>query len=75
MIARFVPKFKHFGTTTALDTRIDTVVGICNFGYKKFYTTLINDIRRNQNAKLFEFIGISRCHIIKENNMKLKKKK
>ena len=74
MIARFIPKFKHFGTTTALDTRIATVVGICNYGNKISYTKLINDIRTNQN-EVFALSRISRCHKVKENKKILKQKR
>ena len=71
-IARFAPKFKHNGTTTALDTRLATVVGINKYGYKLFYKKLLNNIRTSQND-IYASIGISRCHLIKLNNRKNKK--
>ena len=40
-IARVVPKFKHFGATLTLQTRIHLVVGIANEGYSKFYGTIL----------------------------------
>ncbi len=41
VIAGVGPKFKHFGTTSALDTEICTVVGSTNMGYKNFYSDLL----------------------------------
>ena len=74
-IARFVPKFKHFGTTTALDTRVATVVGIVNYGYEKFYNELIDQIGIfNKTNRPFISIGISQLNQCKLNNQQLKKK-
>ena len=40
-VSRYVPKFKHFGTTMALDTRVRCVIGVRNLGYANFYNTLL----------------------------------
>ena len=76
VIARVAPKFKHFGTTPALDTRICTVVGSTNMGYKKFYNDLIK-LLVNSEAITDTVIakGIKRIDLIKNNNCKRKKTK
>ena len=76
MIARVAPKFKHFGTTPALDTRICTVVGSTNMGYKKFYFELIK-LLINSEAITNTVIatGIRRIDKIKDNNRKRKRTK
>ena len=41
-IARVAPKFKHFGGTMTLPTRINLVAGITNIGYREFYMNLFS---------------------------------
>ena len=43
-ISRYVPKFKHFGTTMALDTRIRCVIAQHNMTYRGFYLTLLANL-------------------------------
>ena len=40
-IARVAPKFKHFGATMTLATRINLVVAITNLGYKEFFLNFL----------------------------------
>ena len=40
-IARVAPKFKHFGATLTLNTRISLVIAITNEGYATFYLQLL----------------------------------
>ena len=40
-VSRYVPKFKHFGTTTSLDTRIRCAIGTHNVSHRTFYSTLL----------------------------------
>ena len=43
-VSRYVPKFKHYGTSMSLDTRIRCVVGTHNMGYSTFYSTLLANL-------------------------------
>ena len=43
-VARYVPKFKHFGTTMSLESRVRCVIGVHNLGYSKFYLTLLTNL-------------------------------
>ena len=43
-VSRYVPKFKHYGTTMALDTRIRCVISSHNMGYRDFYLALLTDL-------------------------------
>ena len=43
-VSRLVPKFKHYGTTMALDSRIRLVLGVHNLGYAEFYLTLLHNL-------------------------------
>ena len=43
-VSRLVPKFKHFGTTMALDSRVRLVLGVHNLGYAEFYLTLLHNL-------------------------------
>ena len=72
-IARVVPKFKHFGTTPALDTRISTVMGCTNMGYAEYFLSLICMLVNSESIKgsLIES-GIKRTCKIKDNNRKRK---
>ena len=36
LVSRYTPKFKHYGTTISLDTRIRCVVGHHNMGYDDY---------------------------------------
>ena len=35
-VSRYVPKFKHFGTTMSLDSRVRCVIGVHNVGYANY---------------------------------------
>ena len=73
-IARFVPKLKHFCTTTALDTRIATVVGIVIYSYKICYEKLPNKLITCHNNKHLVYDCIVRIRLTKELNKVLKLK-
>ena len=40
-IARVAPKFKHFGGTMTLPTRINLVAAVTNMGYREFYMNFL----------------------------------
>ena len=40
-VARYVPKFKHFGSTMSLESRVRCVIGVHNSGYSNYYLTLL----------------------------------
>jgi len=69
IIARYVHKSKHMGTTTTLDTRIVCVVGYKNMGYRNFYMTILCTLVQPEviNKYLLER-GIKRLNTIKRNN-------
>jgi len=60
MVARYVPKFKHFGTTPVLDTRLATVVAIVNMGYEKFYKRLLTEILEPDCTFNFVLSGVQK---------------
>ena len=43
-VSRYVPKFKHYGTTMTLDTRVRCVIAAHNMSYSGFYSALLTDI-------------------------------
>ena len=57
-VARFCPKFKHFGTTMTLATRVHLAIHIRNKGYKECYLELFNKlgIKEETNRNLFRFV-------------------
>ena len=73
VVARFAPKFKHFGTTPVLDTRLATVVAINNIGYQAYYSRLLHETLEPTNTKPFVFTGIQKIHKKKTLNSKHKK--
>lgn len=76
VIAGVGPKFKHFGTTSALDTEICTVVGSTNMGYKNFYFELIRLLINSEAiTKTVIAKGIKRIDKIKDNNRRRKRTK
>jgi len=74
IIPRYVPKYKHFGKTTTLDTRIAAVVGSKNMGYQSFYLTLLCMLVHTDvvNDSLIAK-GIKRIDTIKTRNAMRKK--
>ena len=60
MVARFVPKNKHFGTTPALDTRLACCVAITNMGYELFYSTLLDEVLEAFVTKPFVYEGLKK---------------
>ena len=73
LIARVAPKFKHFGTTPALDTRVSTVAGTTNMGYEQYYLSLLHMLVNSESitGSVIE-AGIKRTDRIKLNNRKRK---
>ena len=43
-VSRYVPKFKHFGGTMALDSRVRCVIGVHNLGYANYYLALLDTL-------------------------------
>ena len=77
-VSRYVPKFKHFGTTMALDSRVRCVIGAHNMGYDNYYLTLLTNLgcieeidRENRHISL----GITRINETKLNNKRMKRMK
>ena len=72
MVARMVPKFKHFGTTPVLDTRIAVAASVCNIGYTAFYDKLINRISDTPgNTTSFVLSGIHKIQRKKLSNLSI----
>ena len=57
-ISRMCPKFKHFGASMTLSTRVHLVAIIRNIGYKACYNQLLQalQILPQSNKYFFEFI-------------------
>ena len=76
-VSRYVPKFKHYGTTMSLDTRIRCVVGQHNMGYATYYSTLLKNLgclENNDDDKSPLSQGLIRMNQTKLNNRLHKKK-
>ncbi len=43
-VSRYVPKFKHYGTSMSLDTRVRCVIGSHNMGYTTYYKTMLTKL-------------------------------
>ena len=74
-VSRYVPTFKHLGTTMALDTRVRCVIGTWNMGYENYYLTLLTNLGCideycNKNITY----GISRIYKARLDNRKMKQK-
>ena len=68
-IARVAPKFKHYGATMTLKTRIFLVAAIANIGYKEFYLNFLPMLGIAVNDDSNDFMtGITRFDINKKNN-------
>ena len=70
-VSKYVPKYKHFGTTMALDTRIRCVIGTHNLGYKGFYFALLKNLGCIDNSSLSKRLilsGISRVDETRNQN-------
>lgn len=69
-VSRYVPKFKHYGTTMSLDTRIRCVIGQHNMGYANYYSTLLKNLGciENNDDKSYLSQGIARIGQTKYNN-------
>jgi len=44
LVARMCPKFKHFGASNSLHTRVCIVAGIHNIGYENFYVNTLSNL-------------------------------
>ena len=76
-VSQDVPKFKHYGTTMSLDTRIRCVVGQHNMGYATYYSTLLKNLgclENNDDDKSPLSQGLIRINQTKLNNRLHKKK-
>ena len=74
-VSRYVPKFKHYGTSMSLDTRVRCVIGAHNMGYTTYYKTLLTKLgclaeSDNENCHLSS--GIIRIGKRKSCNKKYK---
>ena len=70
-VSRYVPKFKHYGTSMSLNTRVRCVIGTHNMGYSTYYQTLLTNLgcleeRDGENRHLSS--GIARIGKIKSGN-------
>ena len=74
-VSRYVPKFKHFGTTMTLDSRFRCVIGVHNMGYANYYLTLLTDLgcldEINGSERLIS-TGITRINKTKSGNRRRK---
>ena len=64
-VSRYVHKFKHYGTSMSLDTRIRCAIGSYNMGYDLLNSTLLDnlgctDIEDGKNSYLSS--GIKRIY-------------
>ena len=74
-VSRYVPKFKHYGTTMSLDTRIRCVIGHHNMGYETYYKTLLYNLgclQKDDNCHLSA--GLARINEAKLRNRQYKQK-
>ena len=68
-ISRYVPKFKHYGTTMSFDTRIRCVIGHHNMGYETYYKSLLQNLgclQKNDECHLST--GLTRINQTKLSN-------
>ena len=70
-VSRYVPKFKHYGTSMSLDTRVRCVIGTNNMGYTTYYKTLLTNLgcleeRDDESSNLSS--GITRIGKTKSSN-------
>ena len=75
-VARYVPKFKHFGTTMALDTRVRCVIGTHNMGYSNYYLTMLTNLGcldENDDENRHISSGISKIDGAKASNRKMQR--
>ena len=74
-VSRYVPKFKHYGTTCALDTRVRCVIGSHNMGYKDFYLSLLINLGCLNDTSIETTListGISRINETRKQNKRIK---
>ena len=73
-VARYAPKFKHYGTTMSLESRVRLVIGVHNSGYSNYYLTLLTFLgcigKSDEDRLLFN--GIHRISKTKLNNQQMK---
>jgi len=77
LVSRYVPKFKHYGTTMSLDTRIRCVVGQHNMRYHDYYKSLLiklGCLEENDGDNLHISSGIARIDKKKICNRRYKRK-
>ena len=70
-VSRYVPKFKHYGTSMSLDTRVRCVIGSHNMGYSNYYKTLLTKLgclEENDEENRHLSSGITRIGKIKACN-------
>ena len=76
-VSRYVPKFKHYGTTMALDTRVRCVIASHNMGYATFFSTLLVRLGCIEKAAIpnrLLTIGLSRTSESKKIGKKFQQK-
>ena len=72
-IARVAPKFKHFGATLTLQTRIFLVIAIANEGYSTFYGKLLPQlVNLNVHNQHIVHNGIQKIEKVRQKNMNRK---
>ena len=69
-ISRVAPKFKHFGATLTLHTRIHLVIAMTNEGYANFYTNLLPQlVNLNKHNNLIVQRGIHQIEKLRRKNL------
>ena len=74
-VSRYVPKFKNYGTSMSLDTRVRCVIGSHNMGYTTYYKTLLcklGCLEENDDKNCHISSGISRIGKAKSSNKEYK---
>ena len=67
-VGRLCLKFKQFGTTLTLTTRVNIVVSILNTGFKAFYNKLFQELGIQQSCNKCLSNRIVRLDKLKRNN-------
>ena len=70
-VSRYFPKFKHYGTTILLGTRIRCVIWQHIMGYATYFSTLLKDLgclEKIDVDKSYSSVGIVRINQLNLNH-------